>query len=86
MRIGPRPEWFASDNRIQSVYHRGQPDGVTRSLSSDSKKLIVAQTGQRCALCGQMFERYAVPYKGQLVCIDCAMRRLNLSIFGLEVE
>ena len=55
-------------------------------MSSDSKRLIVAQAGQRCALCGQMFERYAVPYKGQLVCIDCAMRRLNLSIFGLEVE
>jgi formylmethanofuran dehydrogenase subunit E len=55
-------------------------------LSSEDKKLIVAQAGQRCALCGQMFERYAVPHKGELVCIDCAMRRLNLSIFGLEVE
>jgi len=55
-------------------------------LSSDSKKLIVAQAGQRCALCGEMFERYAVPYKGELVCIECAMRRLDLSIFGLEVE
>jgi len=59
---------------------------VTLPLSSEDKKLIVAQTGQRCAMCGQMFERYAVPHKGELVCIDCAMRRLNLSIFGLEVE
>ena len=55
-------------------------------MSSDSKKLIVAHTGQMCAMCGLMFERYAVPHKGELVCIDCAMRRLNLSIFGLEVE
>jgi formylmethanofuran dehydrogenase subunit E len=55
-------------------------------LSFDSKKLVVAHTGQRCALCGKMFERYAVPHKGELVCIECAMERLNLSIFGLEVE
>ena len=55
-------------------------------MSSDGKKLIVAQAGQRCALCGEMFERYAVPNKGELVCIECAMRRLDLSIFGLEVE
>jgi len=33
-----------------------------------------------------MFERYAVPYKGDLACIDYAMRTLNLSIFGLELE
>jgi formylmethanofuran dehydrogenase subunit E len=55
-------------------------------LSFDNKKLVVVRTGQRCALCGEMFERYAVPHKGELVCIECAMRRLNLSIFGLEVE
>jgi len=86
MRMGSRMESFTTDKRLQPVYHRGQSDDVTWPLSSDSKKLIVAQTGQRCAMCSQMFERYAVPYKGELVCIDCAMRRLNLSIFGLEVE
>jgi formylmethanofuran dehydrogenase subunit E len=55
-------------------------------LGVESKKLLVVRTGQRCAMCGEMFERYAVPHKGELVCIECAMRRLGLSIFGLEVE
>ena len=54
-------------------------------MSSDGKKLIVAHTGQRCAMCGEMFERYAVPYKGELICVECAMRRVGLSIYGLEV-
>jgi len=55
-------------------------------LSVEGEKLIVAHAGQVCAMCGKMFEHYAVPHKGELVCLDCAMRRLNLSIFGLEVE
>lgn len=64
----------------------GIPSGGRVPLSSDNKKLLVANAGQRCAMCGEMFERYAVPHKGGLVCIECAIKRLNLSIFGLEVE
>jgi formylmethanofuran dehydrogenase subunit E len=36
-------------------------------------------------MCGEVFERYAVPHNGELVCIDCAMQHFNLSIFGLKI-
>ena len=86
MRKGRRTQPSTLDKHLQSVYHPSQSQGLTFPFEFRQQETDSGTDRAALPLCGQMFERYAVPYKGDLACIDYAMRTLNLSIFGLELE